>query len=220
MSGLVRHLLGMTEAHENPALVLTALLLIAIGLLPSRGRRLAQTGAGSLTGIVSDQSGAASARRDGHRDQPGHERRLHRRLERGRQLHRDVAAGRHLRREGGAVRLQDGRHEADRGGGEADRAARLQAGARRDRGDRSTSSASRRSCRPNRRPSARSSPARPLERAAAERPQHRPALTAAAGRGDAEPELVHRRSATSAAAGPTSTATASRPTTTRSTAST
>ena len=38
------------------------------------------------------------------------------------------------------------------------------------------------------------------QRAAAQRAQHRPALAAAAGRRDAEPEHVHRRSATSAAA--------------------
>ena len=45
-------------------------------------------------------------------------------------------------------------------------------------------------------------------------------VAAAARRGHAEPELVHRRSATSAAAARSSTGTGSRPTTTRSTAST
>ncbi len=57
--------------------------------------------------------------------------------------------------------------------------------------------------------------------AAAERPQHRPALAAAARRGHAEPEHVHGDSQHRLGeAGRTSTATASRPTTTRSTAST
>ena len=79
----------------------SALIALAVTLL-TPGSLRAQTGAASLTGIVTDQSGAAVPGRHRHGDQPGHERRLHRRLERCRQLHHDVAAGRHVCRQGGA----------------------------------------------------------------------------------------------------------------------
>ena len=60
-----------------------------------------------------------------------------------------------------------------------------------------------------------------LSSAAAQRPQHRTALAAAAGRRHPEPEFVRGNpQRPPAAAGPTSTATGNRPTTTRSTAST
>ena len=54
------------------------LFVLAIGLLTPIPA-LAQTGAASLTGIVTRSQRRCRARRDRHRHQPGHERRLHRR---------------------------------------------------------------------------------------------------------------------------------------------
>ncbi len=98
-------------------IVSTVLCLLAVVLLASSSA-IAQTGAASLTGIVSDHERFHRAWRNGHRDQPGHERDLHGGVERGRQLHRHVAARRDVCRQGRAVQLQDGGDQADPGRGE------------------------------------------------------------------------------------------------------
>ena len=120
----------------------------------------AQTGAASLTGIVTDESGAAVPGATVTATNQATNVDYTARLQRRRQLHHHVAAGRHLRRQGGAVALQDRGDQADPDGSEADRAPRLQAGARRASRRPSRSRATRRSCRPRRRRSARSSRAR------------------------------------------------------------
>ena len=176
------------------------LFMLAIGLLGPTAA-LAQTGAASLTGIVTDRQRRGRARRDRHRHQPGHERRLHRRLERGRQLHRHVAARRHLRRQGGARRAS-----------------------RRPRPSRSRWKRSRSSASTSSWSSARveetvevtsESPVLQTETATVGEVISGTTLSALPLNGrntgqlslllpgvrDAEPELVHRRSATSAAAG-------------------
>ena len=112
-------------------------LLLALALvLGLQAVAYAQTGAASITGLVTDQSGAATPGRHGHGHEPGHERRLHRRLERDGQLRHPVGARRPVRRQGGAVRVQDDIHPADHARGEADRPPRPEDGDRRPRGHR------------------------------------------------------------------------------------
>ena len=168
------------------------LLLVLALVLGLQAVAYAQTGAASITGLVTDQSGAAvpGVTVDGH--QPGHERRLHRRHERDGQLRHPVGARRPVRRQGGALRVQDDVHPADHARGQADRPPRPEDGGRRARGHRRGD-----------RPGARA-PDRDGHRrrgalgqhravAAAQRPQRQPAGPPAARRDHAEPGLVHRR---------------------------
>ena len=132
------------------------------------------------------------AGRDGHRDQPGDQRRLHRDLQRGRQLHvTSLPVGTYVVK-AELVALQDRGDEADPGGSAS-------------RSFVSTSSWSSAALEETVEVTSES-PVLQTEIgdgrrghlrhdahvAAAQRPQHRPALAAAAGRRDAEPEHVHR----------------------------
>ena len=122
----------------------------------------------------------------------------------------------------GAVRLQDRDHEAVRARGEADRAPRPQAGGQARLEDAGRGRRRRRpSCRRRRRPWARSSLGKTVESLPAQRPQRQPAGPPAAGRDHPQP-AAPRPTPRAAAPVPvrTSTATASRRTTSRSTAST
>ena len=112
------------------------LLLVLALVLGLQAVAYAQTGAASITGLVTDQSGAAAPGVTVIGHEPGHQRRVHRRLERGGQLHHHVGAGRVVRREGRAFRLQDGDDEGVQARGEADCPPRLQDGGRRPRGRR------------------------------------------------------------------------------------
>ena len=137
------------------------LFLFTVGLLTSPSAT-AQTGAASLTGIVTDQSGAtvpgATVTATNQATNVTYTAVSN---EAGNYTVTSLP-GRDVRRQGRAVQLQDGGDQADPGRGDADRPHRLQAGARRARRRPSRSAASRRCCRPSRRPSARSSRARTL----------------------------------------------------------
>ena len=143
------------------------------------------------------------ARRDRHGDQPGDQRHVHRRLERGRQLHRHLAAGRQLCGQSRALELQDRRDQADPGRGECRSCASTSSWSSARSRRPSRSPASRRCCRPRSATvgeviSGTTLSALPLNgRNTGQLSLLLPGVVTP------NPELVHRRSATSAAAGRT-----------------
>ena len=174
------------------------LLALAIAAAPAR----AQTGAASHDRHRHRSDRRRRAGRDRDRDQPGHQRRVHRRLERGGQLHDHVAcpsAPTSSRRSSPASRPRPRSRSRWRRSRSSRLDFKLELGALEETVEVTGES-----------PVLQTESATVGEVisghdavvAAAERPQHRPALAAAAGRGHAEPEHVHRRSATSAGGRP------------------
>ena len=109
-------------------------VLVTLLFLAGPGLARAQTGAASDHRPRHRPERSGGGGRHGDRDQPGHERRVHRRLQRGRQLHDHLGPRGDLRGQGRALQLQDLEHEADPARGEADRAPGLPHGAGRARG--------------------------------------------------------------------------------------
>ena len=107
------------ERTRVAGLWLALVLVLGLG-----SAALAQTGAASITGLVTDQSGAATPGVTVTAMNQATQRRVHRRLEQRRQLHDHGASRRDLRREVRAQRLQDRRH-ASRSPLEAKQIARL-----------------------------------------------------------------------------------------------
>ena len=117
-----------------------AIWIAVLTVLPSLVR--AQTGAATITGLVTDETGGALPGVTVTATNQATNVTVRRRLQRGRQLHHHAGAGRHLRRQGGAAGLPDGHDRAVHARGAAGRAPRLQDGGRAARRRRSRSTAS------------------------------------------------------------------------------